>query len=202
MTIEAYPLSWPEGWPHAKQQESSRRFGGRIYGLTIGRAKETLYEDLRRLGAINIIVSSNVPVHRDGTMYSEEPKRNTSPGIAVYFELKKRPLVMATDRFDTVAGNLRSIGLAIEAMRQLDRHGGGQMMERAFAGFTAIAPPDWKKPWREVFGLKPDWAGTADEMKTLFRQKAKQRHSDVDGHDTLMAELNVAYDEAKKELGA
>ena len=51
---------------------------------------------------------------------------------------------MAMDRFTSVAGNLRSLTLAIEAMRQLNRHGGGTMMERAFAGFVAIAPPDWK----------------------------------------------------------
>jgi hypothetical protein len=34
------------------------------------------------------------------------------------------------------------------------------MMERAFQGFAAIAPPNWKKPWREVFGdqHRPDQA--------------------------------------------
>ena len=57
---------------------------------------------------------------------------------------------MARDAYKTVAGNMRSLTLAIEAMRQLERHGGSTMMERAFQGFAAIAPPDWKKPWREV----------------------------------------------------
>jgi hypothetical protein len=36
--------------------------------------------------------------------------------------------------------------LAIEGLRQLERHGGSLMLDRAFDGFLAIAPPDWKKP--------------------------------------------------------
>jgi hypothetical protein len=92
---------------------------------------------------------------------------------------------------------MRSLTLAIEAMRQLERHGGGTMMERAFTGFAAIAPPDWKKPWREVFGVKPDWQG---DITALYREKAKNRHPDTGGSDSLMAELNVAFAEAKREL--
>ena len=106
-------------------------------------------------------------------------------------------MVMAMDRFTSVAGNIRSLTLAIEAMRQLERHGGGTMLERAFAGFVAIAPPDWKKPWREVFGVGPDWQG---DITTLYREKARNRHPDAGGSDSLMAELNVAFQEAKCEL--
>ena len=121
------------------------------------------------------------------------------PGVAVYFTLRKRPLVMARDAFASVAGNLRSLTMAIEAMRTLERHGGSNMMERAFTGFVAIAPPDWHKPWREVFGVKPDWSG---DIASLYRDKARNRHPDAGGSDQLMAELNVAYEEAKRELAA
>jgi hypothetical protein len=57
--------------------------------------------------------------------------------------------------------------------------------------------PDWKKPWRQVFGVKPDW--TVD-VAALYREKARNRHPDVGGSDTLMAELNLAYQEARSEL--
>jgi hypothetical protein len=105
---------------------------------------------------------------------------------------------MARDAFISVAGNLRTLGLAIEAFRKLERHGGSFMFEQAFTNFPAIAPPDWKKPWREVFGINPDWAGDITE---LYRAKARTRHPDAGGNDTLMAELNVAYEEARRELG-
>jgi hypothetical protein len=71
-------------------------------------------------------------------------------------------------------------------------------MEKAFSGFIAIAPPNWKKPWREVFGVKPDWHG---DITALYREKARHRHPDVGGADALMAELNNAYQDAKRELG-
>jgi hypothetical protein len=173
------------------------RFTNRSIGLTMGRARNQLIEELKLLGAREIIVSTNVALRLDGLPYADQ-RRISDPGVAAYFQLKKRPLVMATDRFITVAGNMRSLALAIEGMRQLERHGGGAMMERAFTGFVAIAPPDWKKPWRDVFGVKPDWTG---DIAALYREKAKHRHPDQGGDDTLMAELNIAYAEAKAELG-
>jgi hypothetical protein len=202
MSANAYPLQWPEGWTRTPQhqQQSDSRFRGSVYSrteLTVARTLTQLRHELQLLGAKEIIVSTNLRLRQDGWPLSDN-RRVEDPGVAVYFTLKKRPLVMARDAYQTVAGNLRSLGLAIEAMRQLERHGGDKMMERAFTGFVAIAPPDWKKPWREVFGVKPDWTGN---IHTLFRQKAMERHPDRGGHDTLMAELNVAYEEAKTELG-
>jgi hypothetical protein len=61
-------------------------------------------------------------------------------GLAIYFVLNGRPLAMACDCFDIAAANMRLPGLAIEAMRRLERHGGGAMMERAFSGFAALPP--------------------------------------------------------------
>jgi hypothetical protein len=198
VSAEAYPLQWPEGWPRTPEhkRESDQRFDSRIYGLTVARAFQQLTTELERLGATNIVISSNIPVRRDGIPYSERAK-SPDPGVAAYFVLKKRPMVMPVDRFVSVAGNMRSLSLAIQAMRQLERHGGGTMMERAFTGFAAIAPPDWKRPWREVFGVKPDWHG---DIRALFKEKAKHRHPDAGGNDDLMAELNVAFAEAKREL--
>lgn len=198
---EAYPLTWPEGWPrHRGGRDSDSRFRGRTYGLTIGRTRDALLAELRQLGARDVVLSSNLKLRNDGLPYSQQPLLGADPGIAVYFTLKKRPLVMAQDRYSSAEGNLRSLTLAISAMRQLERHGGGTMMERAFTGFVAITPPDWKKPWREVFGVKPGHDIPVAELHRRFKEKAMNRHPDQGGADTLMAELNVAYEEAKREL--
>jgi hypothetical protein len=195
---EAYPLRWPDGWPRTNpwSRESDHRFGG-SGKVTVGRARDQLMDELHRLGATEIVVSTNVPVKADGLLYADN-KRLDDPGIAVYFKFKGKPMVMARDGFVSVAGNLRSLGLAIEGLRQLERHGGSLMLERAFEGFLAIAPPDWKKPWRQVFGIKPDWRG---DITALYREKARLRHPDVGGSDALMAELNIALEEARRELG-
>jgi hypothetical protein len=49
-----------------------------------------------------------------------------------------------------------------------------------------------------VFGVKADWTGN---IAALYREKARNRHPDAGGSDNLMAELNVAYKEARSELG-
>jgi hypothetical protein len=201
MTVDAYPLQWPEGWKRHNRnyRDNDNRFRGSVYGeLSIGRTRDQLLHELKLLGAADVVISSNLRLRNDGLPLSNQPRMLDDPGVAVYFKLNKRPMVMARDQYQSVAGNLRSLTLAVDAMRQLERHGGSGMMERAFTGFVAIAPPDWKKPWREVFGVKPDWSG---DITALYREKARNRHPDAEGSNTLMAELNVAYDEAKQELG-
>lgn len=216
MSAEAFPLSWPEGWPRtpAHLRSDGRQFrGGDIWQydpttgqkfytgrkpVTFDRARKLLADELERLKASDVVLSTNLPLRLDGQPRADAARaRLSDPGVAVYFTFKGKQMVMAQDAFSNVSANMRSLGLAIEAMRQLERHGGGKMMERAFAGFAAITSPDWKKPWREVFGVKPEWNG---DIKALYREKAKLRHSDTGGSDTLMAELNVAYEEALAEL--
>jgi hypothetical protein len=187
-------MEWPRTEPY--NRKSDHRFGGGRK-LAMGRAVNQLVSELRLLGAINIIVSSNIPTKGDGLPYADD-RRLEDPGIAVYFDFKKKPRVMARDGFVSAAANIRSLTLAIDGLRLLERHGGSRMLEKAFDGFLALAPPNWKKHWREVFGVKPDWTG---DIAALYREKAKQRHSDVGGSDTLMAELNVAYTEARNALG-
>jgi hypothetical protein len=197
--IEAYPLHWPPDWPRtpAHQRESDGRFGG-ARKLTMGRAISQLVDEVRLLRATNLIVSSNIPTKGNGLPYAEA-KRVDDPGVSVWFDFMGKPGVVARDGFTSPAGNIRSMTLMIEGFRQVERHGGSLMLERAFTGFIAIAPPNWKKPWREVFGVKGDWAGN---ITALYREKARERHPDTGGHETLMAELNVAYQEARQELGA
>jgi hypothetical protein len=167
--------------------------------LGFGEIKK-LQTELRLMGAQNVVISSNVPLRQDGLpLASQGGKRYDDPGLAVYFTLNGKALSMARDGHNTPWENIHALILTIRAIRSIERHGGRMMMERAFAGSAAIAPPDWKKPWREVFGVKPDWYG---DINALFREKARNRHPDAGGNDTLMAELNVAYQEAKRELGA
>ena len=195
MSAEAFPLAWPEGWPCTPYHKRGKSRFGRNLGFN---EIKKLLSELRLLGARNVVISSNVPLRNDGLPYASEANRKyDDPGVAVYFTLKGKGLSMARDQYSTPWENIRSLTLTVSAIRSIERHGGSTMMERAFSGFAAIAPPDWKKPWREVFGVKPDWRG---DIAALYKEKARNRHPDVGGNDTLMAELNLAYEEAKREF--
>lgn len=224
--IEAFPLAWPDGWQRTPQHlqkdgahfrvgdgyEGSgdqRRYVGKRM-ISFDRARQLLTDELGRLNARGVILSTNVPLRLDGNPRADAASRRMDdPGVAVYFQLKGKPMVMAADGYSNIAANLRSLGLAIEALRQLERHGGGVMMERAFAGFTALPAPEGSAPkraWWVVLNYGEDPESrldlSADEVEARFRTLAKRRHPDADGGSKeAMAELNQAREDAVRDLG-
>lgn len=214
-SVTAHPLCWPEGWPrtpahlrHSDNVFATKNFNGGWNALTFDRARRLLSDELDRLKAVGIVLSSNVPLRLDGMPRGNDgDRRYNDPGIAVYFSYKGKPMVMAADRYVTTAGNMRSLSLAIDAMRALERHGGGQMMERAFAGFTALPPPEGSKPkraWWEVLRFPNDPAErellSVAEVKARYNTLALKSHPDRGGNADAMAEINLAYADAVAEL--
>lgn len=200
---EAYPLDWPDGWPRAKLREDGRgRFargqGSRRAPISMTEAAGSLYGELERMGAVNVVVSSNLQRRLDGGILARQ-SGITDPGIAVYFSWKKASYVMARDQFDRAEDNLRSLALAIEGLRQMERHGGSYMMERAFTGFAALPPPDapiempgadaTPEPWYEVLGVSRSapWSS----IRSAYRDKIR------DADDSAKLALNLAYEAAR-----
>ena len=186
---QSYPLKWPEGWPRTKNY--SRQAYAR-FKTTFPTARQQLYDELERLKARSVVVSSWLPLRLDGQPRADAARmRIEDPGVAVYFELRGRPMVMARDVYQTVHDNLRSIGLAIEHLRGLERHGGAQMMERAFDGFAAIAAPD-KIDCFVTLGVQP--SASEDEIKTAFNRLAMTVHPDRGGSAEALHKLVQARD--------
>ncbi len=195
---QAYPLSWPEGWARTPDH---RRVSSNKFNTSFMRARDQLMNELKLLGAKNVVVSSWLALRNDGLPYAEAARRKLEdPGVAVYFLLKGRQMVLARDSYTTVHDNLRSIGLAIAHLRGLERHGGGTMMERAFSGFAALAAPGAKKHWREIIGFSANAVVTRDDAETKYRERAKRAHPDMGGSIEAMAELNAAITAARAEL--
>lgn len=198
MSAEAYPLQWPEGWPRTepgKRQQNSQ------FQVNVGKAIDELYDELGRLGAKNIVLSSNLTLNTFHRPYTKQ-SGISDPGIAVYFTLKDKPMVMARDAYADWRDNIRSLGLAVEAFRALHRHGGAHMMERAFTGFMALAAPNTKRPWREVLNLVGEPNPTRDQVEHHYRIRARSAHPDTGGSNEAMAELNAAKADALREIPA
>lgn len=192
-----YPLRWPHGWPrHKGARDSERRFNGPMYRWD--RVVRGLREELTKIGARNVIISTNQPVRSDGEPYAQV--RNISDvGVAVYFTRNGRSLVMAQDRFNTVQGNVRSLAMAIEGLRQMERHGGAVMLERAFEGFAALPPPE--SCW-QTLGIAPRKDGaqrTRDEIMNAFKIEAEKAAA---GNGGDLDRVRKARDAALKEIGA
>jgi hypothetical protein len=174
------PLQWPYGWQRTDKQ--ARLYGGKFGPVSFAEAYVKLQDELRRLEAGNVVISCD---------RCEDERDGRDPGVAVYFTRNGQQLVIPCDRYRSSAHNLRSIGLAIQAMRQLERHGGSPMMDRAFTGFVALPAP---QSCLEVLGVKQ--GASEDEIHRAWRLKAKEAHRDNGGSNDAMARLNKARDEA------
>lgn len=184
----AHPLAWPNGWPRTprgKRQPSRFSPGG-----TAAEAEAALYE-LARLGARNLVISTNIELRRDGLPYSGR-KSPDDPGVAVYFTYEGRQQCIPCDRWATVEENLRAIWKSIEALRSLERWGAKSFVDAAFTGFAALPSPGAVRPWWQVLGVAEN--ATVEEISAAYRSKAKAAHSDTGGSDAAMSELNVARD--------
>ncbi len=200
MSTTSFPLCWPVGWPRETYRRDPRH---PFKNNTFTRARESLATELERLRADDIILSTNVPLRIDGQPRGDYRDRLTDPGVAVYFTLSdRRPMVMARDAYPLVSDNLRSLALAVEHLRGLERHGGGQMVERAFTGFAALPDPGAKKSWHAALGIEPGVELTVELVEARHRELAMRHHPDRNGGagEALMAEINQARDEALRCL--
>ncbi len=128
-----------------------------------------------------------------------DAKAPADPGVAVYWQRPGESMrCMAVDRYTTVAGNLGAIAATLEAMRAIERHGGAQILDRAFTGFAALPPPAGKT-WRAVLGVPPDVLDLG-RVRDLYRKLASANHPDRGGDVCRMAEINAAWLAAQKEL--
>lgn len=172
---KAFPLDWPAGW---HRTQVSRRIHGKFNKknteyytaydntqksrqvtkwLTVSDGVQRISAVLRSMGVDtqDVVISTNVRTRLDGLPRSGE-REPDDPGAAVYWRdhaAGKPVRCMAIDRYSTVADNLGAIAATLDAMRAIERHGGAEILNRAFTGFLAL-PEKATEPWREVLDLK------------------------------------------------
>ena len=200
--ITAFPLAWPMGWPRSpelRQENGHGRFARGAKGWSFAAPRDALVTEIGRLKGKAVVLSSNFPLRRDGLPLARTG-RIADEGVAIYFMLDGRQMAMACDRFTRAEHNMRSLTLAIEALRQLERHGGGTMMERAFAGFAALPAPGSARPWNDILGVPPN--ASRAEINAAFRAKAASAHPDTGGSHEAMAALTAARDAGFKAVAS
>lgn len=206
--ISAYPLQWPAGWrrtpahirSRAKFNAKERRYrthgDGSTYSwteskdLSIADGTNRVLQSLERMGLRrdDIVISTNLELRLDGLPRSNQ-RMPADPGVAVYWRNRKETRCIAIDRYDRVADNLAAIAATLEAMRAIERHGGAEILDRAFTGFTALPQPE---QWFQVLGVSAH--ATEAEIEAAYRRLAMQHHPDRGGNGADMARINAARD--------
>lgn len=222
MAKQSYPLCWPDGW---KRTDPSRRVNGKFGNretkyvnpttpgvpgysykrnnpVTVRDSVTRLLKQLEMMGVQpgDAIVSTNIGPKLDG-MPRSGAKEPTDPGAAVYWQDFNQQRCMAIDRYASVADNLAAIAATLEAMRAIERHGGAEILTRAFLGFAAL-PEKTTQAWREVFGFSESEPVSADQVKSKYRELAKRFHPDNQetGDRDQFDTVTLAYANASTEI--
>lgn len=186
--ISAYPLQWPDMMPRASRREVGQ------FKTSLPAALKNVETSLRLFGensgkpVTDIVLSSNV------TLGSTRP---TDPGVAAWFTWEGQQVCIPVDRYSTVEANLQAIHHVIEARRVELRHGTLALVRATMKGFVALPAP---KSWRAVLEIAPTANVTTEALRTAYRDAAQRAHPDKGGSDDRMAEVNEAYDRAKREV--
>jgi len=191
---ESYPLQWPTGFPRTREPTRSR-----FHAPAFGDARDGLLRELERLGATDVILSSNIPLKRDGMPYANQKPSNGDAGIAVYFRMHgKQPRSLACDKWSTPQENIHALELTVAAMRGLDRWGASDMLDRVFSGFAALPDLSGTKPWWEE--LRIPKGSTLRDVEAAFRERMKRAHPDHGGSHDAAQRLTNAMREARNDL--
>lgn len=192
MSVQAYPLHWPQGFPRAKFRENSRFRSS--YDTALGNVQKSLRAFASDSGKKldHAIMSSNV------TLTNHQP---SDPGVAVWFVWDGMQVCIPVDRYQSVPENLQAIHHIIEARRVELRHGTLALVRATFSGFQALPAPEGKH-WRDILSLPKDSRIDRDAVEKAFRSLAVERHPDKGGSADQMAELNNARETALREIAA
>lgn len=197
--IEAFPLQWPLGYnrtPHQKIKRSQ-------FKATLGQARDGVLNEIQRLGGRNAIISSNIPIKKDGNLYASQKPIDGDHGVAVYFTWNNEQMVLACDAYISITENLRAIEKSIEAMRGLERWGASDILKRSFSGFKALPEQgtvNENNSWWSVLGVTP--FSSYDEVKKAYRQKVAMYHPDnvTTGDRMIFDSVFNAMKEAERHL--
>jgi hypothetical protein len=201
--ITASPLTWPTGWPRTEHDD--RRYGKfgkreasngsawrQLKDVTIADGAGRVMAELDRMGARDVVVSTNLQLRRDGLPRSDQREPSDS-GVAVYWTDKAwNDRCIAIDRYVKVADNLAAIAATLDAMRAIERHGGAEILSRAFTGFTAL--PSSAESWWGVLGVEPN--ARRVEIDAAYRRQRSVTHPDKGGNGEDFDAVQRAYEQA------
>jgi len=211
MTIPAYPLAWPDGWKRTDPSaQAFGRFGVRtsfkssfsdhMYTqkkqVSIAEAVSRIRAELGRMGLRDddIVISSNLRLRLDGLPRSDQREPDESGAAVYWIDKSGATRCMAIDRYRRVADNLAAIAATLDAMRAIERHGGAEILNRAFTGFAALEHQG--ENWWDVLEVRRD--ASREAIDANYRRLRSQHHPDKGGDSEQFQRVQRAYEQATK----
>ena len=204
--------------PFSTEKTVTTSFGGyktRERGATWSRAIEVVEKEARHIAKTGSLVVVQLflterEIRRDGKPRADA--RPSQPGVIVNIESKNGPLSFPCDTFRNWIDNLYAIGMALEALRKVDRYGVTKRGEQ-YTGWRALpgAGGSTATMTAEAAALfVANWSGQdADELlrhadiaRAGYKLAAKKLHPDVGGDTHAFQQLQTAKTVLEKHHGA
>lgn len=198
---QAYPLQWPVGY---RRTNPTSRTDSR-FEQTMDKVQQFLRTEISRLNGgdlngVNLIVSTNIPLRKDGYLFADMLRdKLEDPGAAIYFKHKGKHISMCCDQYLRVWENLYALAKGIEAIRGMQRWGVSDFIDRAFTGFAALPESTTSETeiWESFgFSRKP---ATLSEVEVAYKSLVKKYHPDSPGggDKDMFIHLTEQYKRAK-----
>lgn len=182
------PLQWLPQQPRTKKPQYAR-FGNH----SPSKAGDYLNHELKRLGANDCLISSNLQQRMKGDGFYANQKLD-DPGVVVYFKLKGKDKAMACDRWTRVEHNLWALYLSVSAIRGLERWGGSEFLDGLFTGFKALPwPGDIINVGKQYFSE----CVTDNDVRKTYLDLVKKLHPDVGGDPNEFTEMQRQYNQRR-----
>lgn len=139
MTVQAFPLQWPDHIPRSRYREHSR------FKTTLSGAIANVRTSLQRFANDSGKKLEGVVLSSNATLGVDKP---ADPGVAAWFVWDGMSICIPVDRYQKVEENLQAIHHVIEARRVELRHGTLHLVRATMHGFKALPPPPGAKPKR------------------------------------------------------
>ena len=118
----------------------------------------------------DLVISSDLQLRLDGFPKSSQREPDDPGVVAVYWIDAGESRCMAIDRYDRIADNLAAVAATLDAMRAIERHGGAEILNRAFTGFTAL--PSSAESWWGILGVEPN--ARRIEIDSAYRRRRSE----------------------------
>lgn len=191
--MEAYPLTWPQGFPRVPKRLTSG------FKTSLAKALSNVRDSVRKFGVDSSKPTSALVISSNVTLGQDNPP---DPAVAVWFAWDGLQVCIPVDRYARVEHNLQAIHLILEARRTELRHGGLAIVRATFTGLAALpAPGQIHGSWRKVLDMSSEEARLT-VAETQYKALRSRYHPDKPtGNPDMFNLVQKAWEQAQIELG-
>lgn len=182
------PLLWKD---HIKPTLNRKKSSFKAH--TVFKSCKMLAQQLTRMKAKDCIITSNIPTNTNGFISAKNIGLN--PGCSVYFKLNGMQKVIQVDSYLGADENLYAVAKSVEAIRNLDRWGGAQVMDGVFSGFAALPSPETVTTVAMIYYF--DGFNSKASARAQYLDWCKKLHPDNGGDATDFQEMKRQYEALK-----